>query len=418
MRRSNVGAACAKSQLDSLSARSSFSSALPDSTGELLTSRGVGLLKIHRLSRRLLLLTERSFPRKFSALSALLPGSSTIPKLLSRLTPRLFAPSLSSISRFSYVTLPRLLSKMGHTAATRQPETPANVGTPNAEAYYPFTNPPSGTALRKEDWPQNTWLPLLFSPITIGNVALMEFKNRLWTAPLCQYSCEPVSLAAGKEPGREELTQRQGTGLMNAWHLVHLGAMAVRGAGLVLTEASAVLPNGRISPEDVGIWSDEHTEAFKPVVNFIKANGARAGIQLAHAGRKVSLLSVALVGFELTSSAGEHLGSLARRQYDVTICRHSYRNRGSCTRLERRLGAFPDSLHRGDLPRPSRDVAGADRGAQEGLGRCRGSCGCCWCVLSSLRCWCGGLSPLLQGSTFSRITSRTAISFVPRAGSL
>lgn len=97
---------------------------------------------------------------------------------------------------------------------------------------------------------------------------------------------------------------------MNQWHLVHLGALAVRGAGLVMTEASAVLLNGRISPEDVGIWSDEHTEAFKPVVKFIKGHGARAGIQLAHAGRKVRLSSQPLVRL-LTSSIGEHVGAVA-----------------------------------------------------------------------------------------------------------
>lgn len=100
---------------------------------------------------------------------------------------------------------------MGFTAATRQPSTPANVGTPNAEAYYPYTNPPSGTALSKDDWPQNAKLPLLFSPIRVGNDARMEFKNRLWVAPLCQYSCEPVRLPLllVARRRREELTQRR-----------------------------------------------------------------------------------------------------------------------------------------------------------------------------------------------------------------
>jgi 2,4-dienoyl-CoA reductase-like NADH-dependent reductase (Old Yellow Enzyme family) len=77
-------------------------------------------------------------------------------------------------------------------------------------------------------------------------------------------------------------------GIPNDWHLVHLGSRAVGGAGLVITEATAVSPEGRISPADTGIWSDEHVEAFKRIVNFIRSQGAAAGIQLAHAGRKAS----------------------------------------------------------------------------------------------------------------------------------
>ena len=105
----------------------------------------------------------------------------------------------------------------------------------------------------------------LFSPLKIKDVV---FKNRIFVSPMCQYSCE--------------------NGMPNDWHLVHLGTRAVGGAGLVIAEATAVSPEGRISPGDCGIWSDEHTEAFKPITAFIEAQGAVPGIQIAHAGRKAS----------------------------------------------------------------------------------------------------------------------------------
>jgi 2,4-dienoyl-CoA reductase-like NADH-dependent reductase (Old Yellow Enzyme family) len=96
----------------------------------------------------------------------------------------------------------------------------------------------------------------------------VEFRNRLWVSPMCQYSsCE---------------------GFPTDWHLVHLGSRAVGGAGLVIMEATAVSPEGRISPSDAGIWSDAHSEAYKRITEFIKQQGAIAGIQLAHAGRKSS----------------------------------------------------------------------------------------------------------------------------------
>jgi len=77
-------------------------------------------------------------------------------------------------------------------------------------------------------------------------------------------------------------------GLPTSWHLVHLGSRAVGGAGMVMVEATAVSPEGRISPEDSGIWSDVHAEAFTPIARFLRDQGAVAGVQLAHAGRKAS----------------------------------------------------------------------------------------------------------------------------------
>lgn len=105
----------------------------------------------------------------------------------------------------------------------------------------------------------------LFEPLTIRGTT---FRNRLWVSPMCQYSSVD--------------------GLATPWHLVHLGSRAVGGAGAVFVEATAVSPEGRISPVDSGIWSDAHTEAFLPITKFIAEQGSVPGIQLAHAGRKAS----------------------------------------------------------------------------------------------------------------------------------
>ena len=107
-------------------------------------------------------------------------------------------------------------------------------------------------------------MSILFSPLTLGSVT---FHNRI-RSPMCQYSSRD--------------------GLPTAWHLVHLGSRAVGGAGMVMVEASAVSPEGRISPGDSGIWSNAHGEAFVPITRFISEQGAVPGIQPAHAGRKGS----------------------------------------------------------------------------------------------------------------------------------
>ncbi len=107
--------------------------------------------------------------------------------------------------------------------------------------------------------------PHLFTPLTLRG---LEFRNRIFVSPMCQYSSDE--------------------GFPNDWHLVHLGSRAVGGAGLVIVEATGVTPDGRISPRDMGIWSDAHGEALGRIARFVKAQGAAAGIQLAHAGRKAS----------------------------------------------------------------------------------------------------------------------------------
>jgi 2,4-dienoyl-CoA reductase-like NADH-dependent reductase (Old Yellow Enzyme family) len=106
----------------------------------------------------------------------------------------------------------------------------------------------------------------LFSPLTIRDVT---FRNRIAVSPMCQYSSED--------------------GFASDWHLVHLGSRAVGGAALVMTEAAAVEPRGRISPQDLGVWKDEHIEFLARIARFVGHQGAVPGIQIAHAGRKASV---------------------------------------------------------------------------------------------------------------------------------
>ena len=105
----------------------------------------------------------------------------------------------------------------------------------------------------------------LFSSLRLRDV---ELRNRIVVSPMCQYSSVD--------------------GFANDWHLVHLGSRAVGGAGLIITEAAAVTEEGRISPDDLGIWKDEHIEMLARIFQFIEAQGSIAGMQLAHAGRKAS----------------------------------------------------------------------------------------------------------------------------------
>lgn len=121
----------------------------------------------------------------------------------------------------------------------------------------------------------------LFTPLTIKNITL---KNRIIVSPMCQYSSVD--------------------GFANDWHLVHLGSRAAGGAGLIITEAAAVSPEGRISPDDLGIWKDEHIPPLKRITEFLHANGSAAGIQLAHAGRKASVASPWKGGKQLSLQDG------------------------------------------------------------------------------------------------------------------
>ncbi|MFB7812562.1 NADPH dehydrogenase NamA [Paenibacillus chitinolyticus] len=108
----------------------------------------------------------------------------------------------------------------------------------------------------------------LFEPFTIGNVTL---PNRIVMSPMCMYSCE----------NRD--------GKVTDWHRTHYASRAVGGTGLLILEASAVTEQGRISPQDLGIWSDGHIEGLRELVGLIRSHGSKAGIQIAHAGRKAEL---------------------------------------------------------------------------------------------------------------------------------
>ena len=105
----------------------------------------------------------------------------------------------------------------------------------------------------------------LFQPFRLKDITL---RNRIAVSPMCQYSAHD--------------------GMATDWHLVHLGSRAIGGAGLVIVEATAISPEGRISPSDTGIWSDDHVQPFARIARFMKQHGAVPGIQLAHAGRKAS----------------------------------------------------------------------------------------------------------------------------------
>jgi 2,4-dienoyl-CoA reductase-like NADH-dependent reductase (Old Yellow Enzyme family) len=123
--------------------------------------------------------------------------------------------------------------------------------------------------------------PHLFQPLTIKSVTL---RNRIGVSPMCEYSSED--------------------GVATDWHLVHLGSRAVGGAGLVIAEATAVSPEGRITPGDAGIWADKHLEPVARINRFVKAHGAVPGIQIAHAGRKASAARPWDGGASLADDAG------------------------------------------------------------------------------------------------------------------
>ncbi|ROW10939.1 hypothetical protein VMCG_01267 [Cytospora schulzeri] len=135
--------------------------------------------------------------------------------------------------------------------------------------YTPAQEPPTGTALDLDPaHPDNNQVPTLFHPLTIRGVTL---ANRFVVSPMCQYSADG--------------------GHLTDWHLVHLGQFAARGAALTIVEATAVLPNGGISPEDSGLWKGSQVAPLRRVTDFVHSQGHRVGIQLSHAGRKASTLA-------------------------------------------------------------------------------------------------------------------------------
>ncbi|KAL1862877.1 hypothetical protein VTK73DRAFT_6587 [Phialemonium thermophilum] len=133
---------------------------------------------------------------------------------------------------------------------------------PGVPFYTPAQEPPAGTALDT-----GAQVPTLFTPLTIRGMTL---QNRFAVSPMCMYSADD--------------------GHLTDFHLVHLGAFALRGAALTIVEATSVTPNGRISPDDSGLWQDSQIPPLRRIVDFVHSQGHKIGIQLAHAGRKASTL--------------------------------------------------------------------------------------------------------------------------------
>jgi 2,4-dienoyl-CoA reductase-like NADH-dependent reductase (Old Yellow Enzyme family) len=132
--------------------------------------------------------------------------------------------------------------------------------------FTPAQNPPAGSAAIPQS--DGTQPPKLFQPFTVRG---LTFHNRIGLSPLCQYSADD--------------------GHMTEWHVAHLGGIAQRGPGLLIAEATAVQANGRITPEDVGLWKDSQIEPFRRVVEFVHSQNQIIGVQLAHAGRKASTVA-------------------------------------------------------------------------------------------------------------------------------
>ncbi|RDB27989.1 NADPH dehydrogenase afvA [Hypsizygus marmoreus] len=151
-----------------------------------------------------------------------------------------------------------------------------NIPAPNVPYFTPAQVPPAGTAANPQ--PDGKPIPKLFQPLKIRGV---ELHNRIILSPLCQYSARD--------------------GFLQPWHTAHLGGIFTRGPGLSFFEATAVLPEGRITPEDVGLWSDEHIEPITKLVEFAHTQGQKLGIQLAHAGRKASNVAPWITGDQLAS---------------------------------------------------------------------------------------------------------------------
>ncbi|KAL7894335.1 hypothetical protein HDV63DRAFT_160732 [Trichoderma sp. SZMC 28014] len=142
----------------------------------------------------------------------------------------------------------------------------ANIAAKNVPFFTPEQDPVAGSATAVQ--PSGNPVPKLFTPLRIRGV---EMQNRIWVSPMCQYSAHE--------------------GFHTPWHITHYGGMAQRGPGLIMLEATAVQANGRITPEDAGIWLDAHIDTLKKHVDFAHSQNALIGIQLGHAGRKASTVA-------------------------------------------------------------------------------------------------------------------------------
>ncbi|KAF7986396.1 hypothetical protein HWV62_35442 [Athelia sp. TMB] len=146
-----------------------------------------------------------------------------------------------------------------------------NVAAKGVPFFTPAQVPAAGTAIVPQ--PSGKEVPLLFKPLTIRGTT---FQNRIFLSPLCQYSAE--------------------NGHLTPWHQAHLGGIFTRGPGLTIIEATAVVPEGRITPQDSGLWTDSQIAPLKAIVDFAHSQNQKIGIQLAHAGRKASTIAPWLSG--------------------------------------------------------------------------------------------------------------------------
>ena len=178
----------------------------------------------------------------------------------------------------------------------------------------------------------------LFQPFTLRSVTL---RNRIGVSPMCQYSSED--------------------GVATDWHFVHLGSRAVGGAGLVIAEATAVSPEGRISPGDAGIWAEKHIEPIARINRFIKEHGAVPGIQIAHAGRKASAARPWEGNAHLATSQGG---------WD-TVAPSAIAFGGTLTKV-------PRALTGAEIAKVQNDFVTATKRSQTGRRRMAGTTFCSW----------------------------------------
>ncbi|TAQ83707.1 hypothetical protein B7494_g7969 [Chlorociboria aeruginascens] len=146
-----------------------------------------------------------------------------------------------------------------------------NKAAPGVPYFTPAQEPPSGTASNPQ--PDGSPIPKLFTPFTIRSTT---FQNRIMLSPLCQYSAQ--------------------NGHQTAWHMAHLGGILSRGPALTMVEATSVTPEGRITPEDCGLWLDSQADELRKVVDFAHSQNQKIGVQIAHAGRKASTIAPWLAG--------------------------------------------------------------------------------------------------------------------------
>ncbi|SJK99013.1 related to flavin oxidoreductase [Armillaria ostoyae] len=150
----------------------------------------------------------------------------------------------------------------------------ANVPAKGISFFTPEQIPPAGTATALQ--PNDKPIPVLFQPLTIRGLTV---QNRIFVSPMCQYSAKD--------------------GKITPWHFAHLGGIFTRGPGLTFTEATAIIPEGRITPEDAGIWLDGHAALWAPIVEFAHSQNQKIVMQLGHAGRKGSITAPWLPGTKL-----------------------------------------------------------------------------------------------------------------------